>query len=131
MGMTKRTGIMLADDLKVTIADMKKVMKQLKITKKMNEYLYPYKIASFELVDIPLIEYTASKGKPMIISCGMGSVEEIGEALEACRRVGNNQVVLLKCCSEYPANWDDMYLGHAAYFASVGRFRGYDRVPVV
>lgn len=71
-----------------------------------------YKIASFELVDIPLIEYTASKGKPMIISCGMGSVEEIGEALEACRRVGNNQVVLLKCCSEYPANWDDMYLGN-------------------
>lgn len=55
-----------------------------------------YKIASFELVDIPLIEYTASKGKPMIMSCGMASEEEIREALEACRRQGNEQVVLLK-----------------------------------
>ena len=71
-----------------------------------------YKIASFELVDIPLIEYAASKGKPMIISCGMGSVEEIQDALEACRRVGNHQVVLLKCCSEYPANWEDMHLAN-------------------
>ena len=71
-----------------------------------------YKIASFELVDIPLIEYAASKGKPMIISCGMGSVEEIQDALDACRSVGNDQVVLLKCCSEYPANWADMHLGN-------------------
>ncbi len=71
-----------------------------------------YKIASFELVDIPLIEYTAAKGKPMIISCGMGSIEEISEAIEACKRVGNEQIVLLKCCSEYPANWDDMHVGN-------------------
>lgn len=71
-----------------------------------------YKIASFELVDIPLIEYTASKGKPMIISCGMGSEEEIKEAVEACKRVGNDQIVLLKCCSEYPANWNDMHLAN-------------------
>ena len=71
-----------------------------------------YKIASFELVDIPLIEYTASKGKPMIISCGMGSPEEIQDALDACNRVGNKDVVLLKCCSEYPANWEDMYVGN-------------------
>ncbi|WRS28959.1 pseudaminic acid synthase [Oscillospiraceae bacterium MB08-C2-2] len=69
-----------------------------------------YKIASFELVDIPLIEYTASKGKPMVISCGLGSPEDIGEALVACRRMGNEQVILLKCCSEYPANWADMNL---------------------
>ncbi len=69
-----------------------------------------YKIASFELVDIPLIEYTASKMKPMIMSCGMASAEEIQDALDACRRVGNNQVVLLKCCSEYPALWEDMKL---------------------
>lgn len=67
-----------------------------------------YKIASFELVDIPLIEYTASKGKPMIISCGMGSVEEIEEALAACRRQGNERVALLKCCSQYPAQYEDM-----------------------
>lgn len=71
-----------------------------------------YKIASFELVDIPLIEYTASKGKTMIISCGMGSVEEIQDAVDACRRVGNDDIVLLKCCSEYPANWSDMHLGN-------------------
>ena len=71
-----------------------------------------YKIASFELVDIPLIEYAAGKGKPMIISCGMGSAEEIGDAVEACRRAGNEQIVLLKCCSEYPANWLDMHLAN-------------------
>lgn len=71
-----------------------------------------YKIASFELVDIPLIEYAASKGKPMIISAGMGSVEEIQEAVDACHRAGNDQIVLLKCCSEYPASWDDMKLGN-------------------
>lgn len=67
-----------------------------------------YKIASFELVDIPLIEYTASKGKPIIMSCGMASEEEIGEALAACKRQGNNRVVLLKCCSQYPAQYEDM-----------------------
>lgn len=71
-----------------------------------------YKIASFELVDLPLIEYAASKGKPMIISCGMGSLEEIQDAVDVCRRVGNHQIVLLKCCSEYPASWADMHLGN-------------------
>ena len=69
-----------------------------------------YKIASYELVDIPLIEYVASRGKPIIISCGMGSMEEIKEAVDACHRMGNAQIVLLKCCSEYPANWGDMHL---------------------
>lgn len=69
-----------------------------------------YKIASYELVDIPLIEYTASKGKLMIISCGMGSEEDIKEAVDACHRMGNEQIILLKCCSEYPANWEDMHL---------------------
>lgn len=71
-----------------------------------------YKIASFELVDIPLIEYVASKRKPMIISCGMGSKEEIREAVEACYRMGNKQIVLLKCCSEYPANWENMHMAN-------------------
>ncbi len=73
-----------------------------------------YKIASFELVDIPLIEYAASKGKPMILSCGMASPEEIQDALDACKRVGNSQIVLLKCCSEYPANEADMHLATIA-----------------
>lgn len=71
-----------------------------------------YKIASFELNDIMLIEYAASKGKPMIMSCGMANPEEIQDAVDACRRTGNNQIVLLKCCSEYPANWEDMHLGN-------------------
>lgn len=71
-----------------------------------------YKIASFELVDLSLIEYTASKGKPMIISTGMGSVEEIQDAINICRGVGNDQIVLLKCCSEYPALWTDMHLSN-------------------
>lgn len=71
-----------------------------------------YKIASFELVDIPLIEYAASKGRPMIISCGMGSVEEIQDAVDACSRMGNEQIVLLKCCSAYPADWEDMHVGN-------------------
>lgn len=71
-----------------------------------------YKIASFELNDVMLIEYAASKGKPMIMSCGMASPDEIRDAVDACRRVGNSQIVLLKCCSEYPANWEDMHLGN-------------------
>lgn len=74
-----------------------------------------YKIASFELVDIPLIEYVAGKGKPIIMSCGMGSEEEIAEALEACKRQGNEQVVLLKCCSQYPAQYDDMNVSLIPY----------------
>lgn len=67
-----------------------------------------YKIASFELVDIPLIEYVASKGKPIIMSCGMASIEEIEEAISACLKYENNQIILLKCCSQYPANYADM-----------------------
>ena len=73
-----------------------------------------YKIASPELIDVPLIEYVASKGKPMLISCGMGSAEEIQEALDACKRQGNDRVILLKCCSDYPANYDEMNLNAIA-----------------
>lgn len=62
-----------------------------------------YKIASFEITDIPLIEYVASKGKPVIISTGIATSEDIELALETCRRVGNSDVVLLKCTSSYPA----------------------------
>lgn len=69
-----------------------------------------YKIASFELVDIPLIEYVASKHKPIVMSCGMASIEEIEEAVAACKRQNNDQVVLLKCCSQYPAKYEDMNL---------------------
>lgn len=69
-----------------------------------------YKIASFEIVDIPLIEKAASTGKPLIISCGMASEEEIREAVEAVKSLGNNNIVLLKCCSAYPTNYETMNL---------------------
>ncbi len=62
-----------------------------------------YKIASFEITDIPLIEYAASKGKPMIISTGIATLEDIELALDACRRMGNHQIALLKCTSSYPS----------------------------
>ena len=62
-----------------------------------------YKIASFEITDIPLIEYVASKGKPVIISTGIAELYDIELAIETCRKVGNNQIALLKCTSSYPA----------------------------
>lgn len=62
-----------------------------------------YKIASFEITDIPLIEYVASKGKPVIISTGIATLEDIQLALEACHRMGNHDIALLKCTSSYPA----------------------------
>lgn len=62
-----------------------------------------YKIASFEITDIPLIEYTASKGKPIIISTGIAELEDIQLAVDACKRQNNNNIALLKCTSSYPA----------------------------
>lgn len=66
-----------------------------------------YKIASFEITDIPLIEYVASKGKPVIISTGIATLEDIELALDACKRMGNEQIALLKCTSSYPAPIDE------------------------
>ena len=62
-----------------------------------------YKIASFEITDIPLIEYVASKGKPVIISTGIAELADIEMAVDACKRMGNTRIALLKCTSSYPA----------------------------
>ena len=69
-----------------------------------------YKIASFEITDIPLIEYVASKGKPIIISTGIADLEDIELAVQACLDAGNDQIALLKCTSSYPAPLDEINL---------------------
>lgn len=69
-----------------------------------------YKIASPEMVDIPLIQYVASKGKPIIMSTGMANIGEIELAVDAVRSQGNNQLALLRCATAYPAVTDQMNL---------------------
>ncbi|NQD80672.1 hypothetical protein HP436_10835 [Pseudomonas sp. CrR14] len=69
-----------------------------------------YKVASFEITDIPLIEKAASMGKPMIISTGVADEADIRAALAACHTAGNREVTLLKCTSEYPARIDQANL---------------------
>ncbi|GAB4153891.1 MAG: pseudaminic acid synthase [Winogradskyella sp.] len=69
-----------------------------------------YKIASFEITDIPLIEYVASKGKPIIISTGIATLEDIELAIKTCKSVGNDNITILKCTSAYPAAPEDANL---------------------
>lgn len=69
-----------------------------------------YKIASFEIIDIPLIEYVASKKKPIIISTGIAEYEDIKLAVETCYKMGNRDITLLKCTSSYPAPVDEANL---------------------
>lgn len=62
-----------------------------------------YKIASFEITDYELVRYTASKQKPIIISTGIATIDEIQDVVNICKSVGNENIILLKCTSEYPA----------------------------
>ena len=69
-----------------------------------------YKIASFEITDIPLIRKVASLGKPVIISTGIAELSDIELAVKTCRAAGNEDIVLLKCCSAYPTPYEDINL---------------------
>lgn len=69
-----------------------------------------YKIASFEITDIPLIKYVAQKQKPVIISTGIASLQDIELAVQTCKNEGNNDIILLKCTSAYPAPLEDANL---------------------
>lgn len=62
-----------------------------------------YKVASFEIQDIPLIKYIASKGKPIIMSTGIATYDDIALAVKTCKDEGNNDITILKCTSSYPA----------------------------
>lgn len=69
-----------------------------------------YKIASCEITDTPFIEYVASKGKPVILSTGIATLSEVADAVAACERANNRQIVILKCAATYPAHFEEMNL---------------------
>tara|TARA_X000000950_G_scaffold289404_1_gene412960 strand:+ start:25477 stop:26517 length:1041 start_codon:yes stop_codon:yes gene_type:complete len=71
-----------------------------------------FKIASFELTDLHLIKYAAKYKKPMLISTGMGSLQEINEAVEVCKKMDNNNILLFHCISNYPAKEEDSHLNN-------------------
>jgi len=77
-----------------------------------------YKIASFEITDYELIKYTASKGKPIIISTGIAYEQEIQDAVNICKSVGNEQIILLKCTSAYPAPLNEANLNTIPHMAN-------------
>ncbi|MFA5583530.1 MAG: pseudaminic acid synthase, partial [Bacteriovoracaceae bacterium] len=77
-----------------------------------------YKIASFEITDLNLIDYVARKKKPVIISTGIARLEDISLAVETCKNAGNEQVILLKCTSSYPAPIEEANLLTIPHLAS-------------
>ncbi len=74
-----------------------------------------YKIASFEIKDIPLIRYVASKNKPILFSVGIAEIEDIEEVIKACYDMNNHELILLKCTSSYPAMMEDANLSQIKY----------------
>lgn len=76
-----------------------------------------FKIASFEITDLPLINYVASNLKPMFMSTGMANMDEIGQAVETCYKAGNKDILLFHCISSYPAELRDSNLGDIQYIA--------------
>src|ERR1043166_6929883 len=80
-----------------------------------------FKLASFEIVDLPLIRRIARTRKPLVLSTGMASRQEIHEALQAFRQAGGVEVALLKCTSAYPARADEMHLRTIAHMARTFR----------
>jgi len=98
----------VADDLGITLFATPFDRTAVDFLEKMN--VPAFKVASFEIVDIPLIEYIAGKGKPVIISTGMAAPDEIAEAVRAARSAGATWIVLLKCTSAYPTPPEEMNL---------------------
>jgi pseudaminic acid synthase len=76
-----------------------------------------FKIASFEITDLPLIEYVSSKQKPMLMSTGLADINEIGEAVETCFKTGNREILLFHCISNYPVELTNSRLGDIQYIS--------------
>ena len=76
-----------------------------------------FKIASFELTDLPLIEYTAKQGKPMLVSTGMSSINEVADTVRTIKEAGNDNILLFHCISSYPAPTDQSHLKNIQFLA--------------